>query len=333
MLFRKPKQKIIVITALYMSNYSGSVFVVSDFAKYFSEHGYTVYILTFHKKRKIVRSLFQDKNIHVINIRKIPWIPKIRASLVVGLHHRVFDRVMKSGRIIGDKFIYFSLSPYDNDERIPEYGNMFAKIYCNSWETAHVRGVENPGVKMNVFNNSVTPEFLKIYKKYHSKKIHKVAIVSNHNLFMPGSDFHKCAMNAGLEITFFGARSGNYKKIGPHDLLGFDAIVSIGRTVQYGLCLGVPVFCYDRFGGPGYITLDNWEQMEKMNYSGRMKPMTEQEVKSNLVQNLDCEKIVNSLIGDYSHVLKDVKQLREIALNRYDLYKNLDNMMHTICEK
>lgn len=48
-----------------------------------------------------------------------------------------------------------------------------------------------------------------------------------------------------------------------------DAVLTIGKTVQYGLCMGRPVFCYDHFGGPGWINADNVGRARYHNFSGR----------------------------------------------------------------
>jgi hypothetical protein len=52
----------------------------------------------------------------------------------------------------------------------------------------------------------------------------------------------------------------------------YDCVISIGKTVQYCLVQGIPVFLYDRFGGPGYLNESNYELAEYYNFSGRSKP-------------------------------------------------------------
>ena len=42
----------------------------------------------------------------------------------------------------------------------------------------------------------------------------------------------------------------------------YDCVISIGKTVQYCLVQGIPVFLYDRFGGPGYLNESNYELAE-----------------------------------------------------------------------
>jgi len=55
----------------------------------------------------------------------------------------------------------------------------------------------------------------------------------------------------------------------PDELAKADAIISIGKTVQYALAAGVPVYCYDRFGGPGWLTPENVGLARHNNFSGR----------------------------------------------------------------
>ena len=56
---------------------------------------------------------------------------------------------------------------------------------------------------------------------------------------------------------------------GDADLHGVDAVVTIGHTVQKALSRGVPAFCYDHYGGPGYILPGNAEQAADDTFSGR----------------------------------------------------------------
>jgi hypothetical protein len=49
----------------------------------------------------------------------------------------------------------------------------------------------------------------------------------------------------------------------------FDAVVSIGKTVQYAMCCRRPAYVYDHFGGPGYLDDGNVSQAAWHNYSGR----------------------------------------------------------------
>lgn len=49
-------------------------------------------------------------------------------------------------------------------------------------------------------------------------------------------------------------------------------VICNGKSVQYALTTGVPVFLYDHFGGPGWLTEDNFETASYYNFSGRGFP-------------------------------------------------------------
>jgi hypothetical protein len=53
------------------------------------------------------------------------------------------------------------------------------------------------------------------------------------------------------------------------DLEWADAVVSIGKTVQYAIVNGLPAYCYDHFGGSGWLSSDNFEKNADLNFSGR----------------------------------------------------------------
>ena len=65
----------------------------------------------------------------------------------------------------------------------------------------------------------------------------------------------------------------------------FDAVLSIGKTVQYALAMGIPVYCYDHFGGPGWIGQQTQRLAESKNYSGRgFDAKTSESIAEELVQ-------------------------------------------------
>ena len=72
----------------------------------------------------------------------------------------------------------------------------------------------------------------------------------------------------GLATRFIG-KDRECKRLEPSDLAWADCVVTIGKTVRYALASRLPVFLYDRFGGDGYLTADNYALNEAHNFSGR----------------------------------------------------------------
>jgi hypothetical protein len=74
------------------------------------------------------------------------------------------------------------------------------------------------------------------------------------------------------DVTLVGQQAelgATVRRVTPELIHEHDAVVSIGKTVQYALAAGVPVFCYDHFGGPGWLNDGNVEAAARHNFSGR----------------------------------------------------------------
>lgn len=74
----------------------------------------------------------------------------------------------------------------------------------------------------------------------------------------------------------------------------YDVVISIGRTVQCCFAHGVPVYCYDHFGGPGYIDPQLADKHGECNYSGRSDAhiRTAHELKEDIVSGF-CDAVRN----------------------------------------
>ncbi len=77
---------------------------------------------------------------------------------------------------------------------------------------------------------------------------------------------------SGVRVTRLGAPD-TVRRLQPSDLAEHDAVVCIGKTVQYAVRARCPVFCYDGFGGPGWLTADTFDKAGRMNFSGRDTPV------------------------------------------------------------
>jgi hypothetical protein len=75
---------------------------------------------------------------------------------------------------------------------------------------------------------------------------------------------------AGVRISVIG-RHDRFERLRPSDLADHDAVLTIGKTVQYALRARRPVFCYDHFGGPGWLGPDITKAADQ-NFSGRSHP-------------------------------------------------------------
>lgn len=164
--------------------------------------------------------------------------------------------------------IYGHLSPYDALEMPgPAIEPIHADlILCNSEETrARMRSLGLPDHRMEVLPNPAPEGFFAL--RPGGTALRRLLAVSNH--------FPKEVVGAldllrqeGVEVTVLGRRFES-RRVTPRDLEEHDAVVTIGKTVQYALASGRPAFVYDRFGGPGWLLPANLEACARHNFSGR----------------------------------------------------------------
>ena len=170
---------------------------------------------------------------------------------------------------------------------------------------------------MAVLHNLVPTSFYENLKTSHRNKVERLAIVSNH---LP--EELKTAANLfgaeGVAVTIFG-QGGQYREIDAKTLIDFDVVITIGKTVQYALAQGIPVFVYDHFGGPGYMSRDEVEDHEYFNFSGRSKP-----------EQHRPEEIVRLVLHGYRSALADITYFRDTVAPQYSTDAQLTSLLADI---
>jgi hypothetical protein len=101
-------------------------------------------------------------------------------------------------------------------------------------------------------------------------------------------------------------------------------VVTIGKTVQYGLACGVPVYVYDKFGGPGYLDRTNFAAAKRCNFSGRCcrRKLEPAQIGAEIVEAYnDARAFVDGLSADDLDCFRLERQMDEI-LRAADLRSN-----------
>lgn len=101
----------------------------------------------------------------------------------------------------------------------------------------------------------------------------------------------------------------------------FDLILASGHVVQKALARGRPVYCYDRFGGNGYIHEANLDAAEGENFSGRSHPVRR-----------TAEELRTEIIGGYHRAAIMCDAMRLEAFKRYRLDLALADALDPIGE-
>lgn len=274
------KNKRFLLCQPMVDSIAGSTVVTLELAEYLRSEGAKVEIYTYSIGSPM-KEICEDKRVKITTADDHPeyhlsdfdyiWINS--QTLPISIVHELSRPLPKKM----PRFIFDHMSPLDiiPDERPYIYQleqRLSSKTLSMSPKTNEIMMrffPEGAKIDFGLFRNPAPVEFSK--SKFTSRaKIKKALIVSNHP---PKElvDAREILKSRGVQTTLFGdiPSSDGYKLVTEKVLREFDAVVTIGKTAQYCMTMGQPVYIYDRFGGPGYLYSENYENVMNNNFSGR----------------------------------------------------------------
>jgi len=303
--------KILIATSRF-KDLAGSEITVFEYAEEFTRHGYNVSIASFEKTALLLPecnaagitvSTFDDE-VLIETEWDLIWVLHPPAYYALFTH---FDYQTK-------KTIFSSLSHFEPLESPPIEVRQISLFTTNSCENKRFFCEQFPDYspRVVVLPNSIPENFWTIEPVEMKEK--KLIIVSNH---LPDEvlELAERLRISNWQVDIFGV-GHLHKKVSAEDMVNYRACISIGKTVQYSLGLKIPIFCYDRFGGPGWITPENVERAAEFNFSGRC---TNSKLNAEILERY----FVDNVIPD-SSVLE---QLYEYARNTFSLTNNINNIL------
>lgn len=210
---------------------------------------------------------------------------------------------------------YFHLSPYEELELPGPFVERYLAdaVYANSGETREElrrHGFEN----VELFQNPAPAKFSSAPSTNTS--LTTLLSISNH---IPAELSQALELLAakGIKVHRIGLPEGN-RRVLPEDIAGSDAVLTIGKSVQFALRARRPVFCYDRFQGPGWLT--PWtEEEEFFNFSGRSSMKT-----------LSPEEIANNIENGFPGAHQWVQENNTSALKRFHIEDFLSRLLQRV---
>jgi tetratricopeptide (TPR) repeat protein len=214
-------------------------------------------------------------------------------------------------------FVYLHLSPYEPFEAPgPFCQEHFSDlIYANSEETRdalHSYGMSN----ISLFQNPAPAEYAS--KSEPAAQLSRILSVSNHLPKELGEAFEIISAR-GIKVNRIG-QPDMFRRVTPRDIQSHDAVVTIGKTVQYAFRSRRPVFCYDRFQGPGW--LNPWQMItEATNFSGRCNQT-----------HLNPETLAQQIIDGYGMAREWTIKADPDQFRRFFLEDKLDEIFEKVRE-
>lgn len=307
--------KNILMTNWMIKDYTGSELDVCSVGTALTELGYQVEVAVYELGEPLL-SKYKDSGIIFTNIQEKELVLK-DYEMVIGHHNIIFmDCLLKRG-IRYRKAIFSSLSPWVDIEFPPECANDLTLCMANSSET--YGKMKSLGVKEEnivVFPNYILPEFFETTRE-NRKTLEKICVVSNH-VPQEVKEAIDIFRSNGIEADIFGQEYQSVM-VTPELLVQYDVVITIGKTVQYCFGCKVPVYCYDIHGGPGWLQMDNFAVAANYNFSGR-----------GFDRKISSMELVMDIIQGYLPALDNLELFHQIGRERYDLQKNLKNLLEKI---
>jgi hypothetical protein len=192
-------------------------------------------------------------------------------------HHQTLAYLLGHWKVDETKpvpvFIYAHLSPFEPLELpLSRVEPLIADIViANSIETSKRLPEFHPRFsKVTLFPNPAPESFFKV-RKPEVSRLRRLLVISHHADPNVAKALEILA-SRGVNITAIGQHRKNSRRIIPADFENNDAVLSIGKSVQFGLAAQTPVYCYDHFGGPGWLNEENFSAAAEQNFSGRSHP-------------------------------------------------------------
>lgn len=222
-------------------------------------------------------------------------------------HYPVVDYLAGTLQLPASTWIRAVLSPFEPLEALSGLEGEFDAVIANSEETASAISSSVAKERLHTFVNSAPAEYFAI-SPLPDRPLGRVLVVSNH---VPGElrQALEELRRRGIHVREIG-RDGEVKLLEPDDIANVDAVITIGKTVQYALAAGRPVFCYDRFGGPGWLTLDNLSHSARLNFSGRG------------YGRLSAKQIETLIVEGHAGTVVALPSLKKVASDEYSFERN-----------
>lgn len=304
----------ILFTVAFLDGLHGSVIHVKEWAKVLKDLGHDVTVATLYYEDWI-RDAFAEDGIAVIWV--LDYQPEHAWDIVFAYHFPILGTLFRRG-LETNKLVLGSLSGFETLESLPLYWKYSNAIVVMSEEVKsnHYKNFDIPSESMMVIENGFDEQFHQ-FKESLPIKPKRIGVISNH----PPEEIISLRKISNIPVEIIGSHGNcDYATfITPDFLMKYDVIITIGKTVQYAMALGIPVFEYDHFGGVGYITLDNFEDEKHTNFSGRFTQ-----------RKISADKILAELEAGYSDACHERVALRELSIKLFTLTPRLINLLNIV---
>lgn len=317
----------VLITQGRLRGIGGSEMIALELAEHFSRAGSRVVVVARSIDDRIAALFSAVEGVEVYSAGARDLEERLTSArfALVWIHHHVVPEAVLRGRVDAPVvFGHLSGTVPAESPLVPGLeARLASAVVFNSEETRDAQveaGLFDQVARerLHVMNNPAPDEFARVAERGQGGPP-RLLVVSNH---VP-DDLRRALdrVRTTCEVTIVGQQvelGATPRRVDADLVAAHDAVVSIGKTVQYGLTAGRPVFVYDRFGGPGWLTEGTVERAAAKNFSGRGFDRREPAV------------LAEELVAGWEHGLGFARRFRAQAVERYTLTGALRRLEATI---
>jgi hypothetical protein len=307
-----------------MRQFSGSEMVTLELAEHFGAAGARVTVVTHQHGGLISELLLAAGDVRLWSSADEGLDAYLRANPpdLVWLQHQIVPDAVLSGAL--DAHVVFNhMSSYEPLERALVPGVERALATASVFNSAETRDRQRESGafdcfepdRLRLFANPAPDAMANVERRDRGDGPLRLLLISNH---IPKELSQAVALlPPDVEVVMIGRQAGagaSPARVSAALLAEVDGVVSIGKSVQYAIAAGLPVYCYDRFGGPGWLDLDNLTVARHHNLSGRG------------FDRKDADAIARELVDGYVAASASVDALRAACGDELLLGPSLDDL-------
>jgi hypothetical protein len=311
----------VLLSVARLVDFGGSEIVTLELAEAFDKLGWNVSVATFEVGDEINGYL---KLIHadVYDLSSASPFPIEVYFDLVWMHHSVtaYD-ILLNKNILIHRAVFSSLSHFEPIES-PPLSMLPVDLYLvHSQENFKYFEEHYPLFFQNtkIFPNPCPLLFWKKNRK-RNKRLGLIALISNH--IPPELNDLTCMLReVGIIVDIYGFQ-GRRVRVTPDIIKKYDCVITIGKTVQYCIAMKTPVFCYDRFGGDGWLNEENLRINMEHNFSGRGSR-----------GRVDASILFREILDGYDKSINEIRKIHFCFKDRLVLECSVEMVVSYVMEK
>lgn len=307
----------ILIGTNHLENFSGSEMICLEMAAHFLARGHRVTVFANVAGNPVARVLRDHMKVELLT--EPARVQPLAFDLVYLQHHvaGLFDYAPNAGTRARTAFVFgklgrrtFMQSGGWRHERLLADG-----YFANSELTAEALAALRVEAPVTLFHNAAPEAFFRP-AAVHAPAPRSILVITNHEdpALMGAVD----RLSSTYDVRHVGSGGERGRRVTPEMIHASDVAVSIGKTVPYALAARVPVYVYDHFGGPGYLTPDSFARAARYNFTGRC-----------CERRLDAEALAREIVEEYPKGVAFAREIAATELERYRLEAHLDALLAT----